>query len=39
MANIREAKMNPLRYHAFIAVKIFAAQLPARPAPAKGAQK
>ena len=32
--------MNPLRYHAFIAVKIFAAQLrPATPATAKGESK
>ena len=29
--------MNPLRYHAFIAAKIFAAQLP--PAAAKGDKK
>jgi hypothetical protein len=32
--------MNPLRYHAFIAAKVFAAQrLPAAPAVAKGARK
>jgi hypothetical protein len=32
--------MNPLRYHAFIAVKIFAAQVPlAKPAAATGEKK